>query len=141
MESLVYVGLFFNGLLMNFIYFSFAPVFYTLPYFKLFLRLLSGMSDAFDELFGSSTPLLSPTDPLSSLSFTDLLGVYDDRTTGLDEQTLEFRHQNPPQTFCSNCGCHCVLYGIKWRYAFVLHSWVNAVLKEPAKYSNNCDQC
>ncbi|VIO95469.1 PWWP domain containing protein [Brugia malayi] len=82
-------------------------------------RLCSGMSDGFDDLFGSS-PLFSPTDPLSSLSFNDILGASDDRPlAGFDEQNFNFHHQNSLQKNCSSCGYYCVLYGIKWRCANV----------------------
>ncbi|CAG9531057.1 unnamed protein product [Cercopithifilaria johnstoni] len=78
-------------------------------------RLCSGMSDGFDDLFGSS-PLFSPTDPLSSLSFNDILGASDDHPlAGFDEQNFEFHQQNSVQKNCSSCGYHCVLYGLKWR--------------------------
>uniref|UniRef100_A0A0R3S1S7 PWWP domain-containing protein n=1 Tax=Elaeophora elaphi TaxID=1147741 RepID=A0A0R3S1S7_9BILA len=78
-------------------------------------RLCSGMSDGFDDLFGSS-PLFSPTDPLSLLSFNDILGSSDDHPlTGFDEENFDFHQQNPPQKNCSSCGYHCILYGLKWR--------------------------
>lgn len=78
------------------------------------------MSDGFDDLFGSS-PLFSPTDPLSSLSFNDILGASDDHPLGgFDEQNFEFHQQNLVQKNCSSCGYHCILYGLKWRFVFAL---------------------
>ncbi|VDK85679.1 unnamed protein product [Onchocerca ochengi] len=78
-------------------------------------RLHSGMSDGFDDLFGSS-PLFSPTDLLSSLSFSDILGAADDHSLpGFDEQNFELHQQNSTQKNCSSCGHHCILYGLKWR--------------------------
>ncbi|KAM3722091.1 Hepatoma-derived growth factor-related protein [Dirofilaria immitis] len=75
-------------------------------------RLHSGMSDGFDDLFGSS-PLFSPIDPLS---FNDILGASDDHPlAGFDEQNFGFHQQNPAQKNCSSCGHHCSLYGLKWR--------------------------
>lgn len=76
------------------------------------------MSDGFDDLLGLS-PLFSPTDPLSSLSFNDILGACDDHPlAGFDEQNFDFQEQNPVRKNCSSCGHHCILYGIKWRFAF-----------------------
>uniref|UniRef100_A0A915PTD2 Tetratricopeptide repeat protein 30 homolog n=1 Tax=Setaria digitata TaxID=48799 RepID=A0A915PTD2_9BILA len=80
-------------------------------------RLCSGMSDGFDDFLGSS-PLFSPTDPLSTLSFNDILSASDDHPlAGFDEQSLESRQQNLVQKSCSGCGYQCILYGLKWRCA------------------------
>ncbi|VDK87519.1 unnamed protein product [Litomosoides sigmodontis] len=104
-------------------------------------RLFSGMSDGFDDLFGSS-PLFSPTDPLSSLSFSDILGASDDHPlAGFDQQNFEFHQQNSDQKNCSSCGYHCILYGLKWRCANANCLKWNEVHEPSASELNNQLPC
>ncbi|VDN06488.1 unnamed protein product [Thelazia callipaeda] len=78
-------------------------------------RLLSSMSDGLDDFFGSSS-LLSPSDPLSSLSFNDILGVCDDNfTVDSEDRDLSCFDQKNSQMTCLYCGWECQLYGLKWR--------------------------
>ncbi|MFH4973967.1 hypothetical protein AB6A40_000676 [Gnathostoma spinigerum] len=71
-------------------------------------RLISGMSDVFEEFFESAQAIFNPAELLSAI---DDLPSEDDRPATPEEPLP----MPAPTKLCSDCGCQCELYGLKWR--------------------------
>lgn len=71
-------------------------------------RLISGVSDVFEELLESAQSIFNPADLLSAI---DNLPSEDDRPVTPEEPLP----MPAPTKCCAFCGCVCELYGLKWR--------------------------